>query len=341
MRLFDQIAQHATPLLVAVETSGCEPRLVQLPGAADFALQIRSCPLRYVLTDDLAAACAELSLAEGDRLRGCLDLIHLPATSFWVEWNDGARARAVSAYSGPPAGAPATKVGALVTATLDGRRGTMRTFWEDPDGSTCLAPVETHLDLDCCWPAPGALHALFDGGLARVAAVGDPALDELLDCLRFRYDGRWAQYYRSARLSAQAQQELLRTSLGAVVRDAPLLLAFALLLAARSATHSRPVDCQRLNRRRHQRNKPPLLAHLEVSCRLDLASTDNLGPARVAGRRTARLHQVRGHLVRRADQIFWRKNHVRGRLASGRVLSRTVQLSCGRPVAAAPDASGI
>lgn len=331
MRLFDHITQHATPLLVALETPAADARLVRLPGAIDFAPQIVSCPLRYVLSDDLTAACAELSLAGGDRLSSCLDLIHLPGTSFWIEWNDVARARAVGSrgHGGPSGLRAVAKVGALVTASADGRRATLRTFWEDPEGSACLAPLETQLDLDCRWPPASALHSLFGGGLARVTDSEDPGLDELLDCMRFRYDARWAQYYREAQLDPQSQKELLRSSLASVARDMPLVLAFALLLGAHNATEARRVDCQRLNRRRRQRNKRPLLEHLEVSCRIDLAPAEARGSRGSSGRRAPRLHHVRGHLVRRADELYWRKTHLRGRLALGQVHSRTVKLSFG------------
>ena len=58
MRLFDQITQHATPLLVAIETPGTQARLVRLPGALEFAPQINSCPLLFdkdppVVTQDI------------------------------------------------------------------------------------------------------------------------------------------------------------------------------------------------------------------------------------------------------------------------------------------------
>jgi hypothetical protein len=173
------------------------------------------------------------------------------------------------------------------------------------------------------------LPSVLDGGFARVRAAEDPGLDELLDCMRFRYDARWAQYYREAQLDAPALDQLLRSSLASVARDMPLVLAFALLLGAHNATRARRVDCQRLNRRRQQRNKRPLLEHLEVSCRIDLDPADVRTAGVGSGRRAPRLHHVRGHLVRRADEIYWRKTHVRGRLTLGQVRSRTVKLSFG------------
>jgi hypothetical protein len=47
----------------------------------------------------------------------------------------------------------------------------------------------------------------------------------------------------------------------------------------------------------------------------------------MGSRRPARLHHVRGHLVRREDRIFWRMAHLRGQALQGLVRSRTVCLS--------------
>jgi hypothetical protein len=41
-------------------------------------------------------------------------------------------------------------------------------------------------------------------------------------------------------------------------------------------------------------------------------------------RRASRLHLVRGHLVRRGSQIFWRVPHLRGSARSGEIHTRTV-----------------
>jgi len=327
MRLLDQITQHATPLIVIGESGSDLTRPLRLPGAADFAAQIRACPLRYVLSDQLAAVCAELALAGGDRLSSCLDLIHLPAETFWIEWSESARARAAAGqHPCSGAGAP-LRVGALVRSSLDGRRGVLRTFWEDEQGVPCLAPLETHLDLACRWPPAASLQSLLNGGLARLSATDDPGLEELLECMRFRYDPQWAAYYRDAHLAAEAQVQLLYASLATVARDMPLVLAFALLLGARNALATRRVDREQLNRRRRLRNQRPLLEHLEVSCRLDVGPCAATGHG--PGRRAPRLHYVRGHLLRRANEIYWRKTHMRGRAVLGRVHSRTVRLSFG------------
>jgi hypothetical protein len=43
-------------------------------------------------------------------------------------------------------------------------------------------------------------------------------------------------------------------------------------------------------------------------------------------RRGPRMHHVRGHLVRRGSQVFWRVPHLRGRPAFGYLRARSVLL---------------
>ena len=63
-----------------------------------------------------------------------------------------------------------------------------------------------------------------------------------------------------------------------------------------------------------------------------MAPLRDSGPADLegAGRRSPRLHHVRGHLVRRDSQVFWRLPHLRGNASRGVVRSRTVCLSFAR-----------
>jgi len=95
-----------------------------------------------------------------------------------------------------------------------------------------------------------------------------------------------------------------------------------------SAVHSRERQSfERLNRSRIKSGKAPLLDHIEVRAPLlpeyRTASSDESESVR----RSPRLHHVRGHLVRRGSQLFWRVPHLRGSARLGVVRSRTVQLS--------------
>lgn len=332
MRLLDEITQRATPLWVTANSSTSDRGLRRLPGAFDFADQLRTCPLRYVLDDGLTEACVDLVLAGGDRLSGCLDLIRLPAQRFWVEWNDSVRERLLRGTAAAQDSPACARAGALVESSADGRRGLLRSFWVDAEGMVCLAPLETHLDLGAEWPQreSGAAAAL--DGCARLVDPQDPELETLLDCMRFRFQEPWAAYYREAQLAPFAAERLLRTSLATVARDMPIVLAFALLLGARNGVQQHVVDHGALNRRRLARHKAPLLAHIEVRCLAGVEAHRSGGAAQESsGRRAPRLHHVRGHLVRRANELFWRRAHVRGRAAAGRILTRTVRLSFAAP----------
>jgi hypothetical protein len=337
MNLLDQIAQCSTPFRVedpADGAGGPAGGATILPGPADFSRRVAACPQRYVLSDDLVSVCTDLALAEGDRLSACLDLIHLPGRDLWVEWNDAARDRALANLSstggGPDAGAErgATRAGALVSSSPCGRRGLLRTFWSDRSGALTLAPMETHLDLDGRWPAPPLQLPVFEGGLVRINASDDPDAVDLFDCLRFRFDDRWSAYYRRHPMCSGERHAIMCRSLETVARDMPMILAFSLLLGARAALATHPVERSRLNRHRSAQDKPPLLDHVQVTCPL-LAQAPLRSEAGAARglRRTARLHHVRGHLVRRGHCVYWRTAHVRGHSSLGRVRSRTVTLS--------------
>ena len=337
MRLLDQVAHHSTPFSVSVDAYGANEqigRVTTLPGPADFAHRVAGCPLRYVLSDDLVAVCTDLALAGGDRLSSCLDLIHLPGPDLWVEWSDAARDRALAELApkvgmrvtGPEGGA--RTAGALISSSACGRRGLLRTFWSDEQGAVTLAPMETHLDLDRGWPALPFHVPVFAGGLVAVNVSDDPESADLFDCMRFRFDDGWSAYYRSHKLTAAKKHEILYSSLGAVARDMPMILAFSLLLGARAALATRPVERSRLNKHRSTNNKPPLLDHIEVRCPLiEQVAGPSAATASTEFRRGPRLHHVRGHLVRRGYRVFWRTAHVRGRASFGKVHSRTVTLS--------------
>jgi hypothetical protein len=168
------------------------------------------------------------------------------------------------------------------------------------------------------------------GGFLSVGQSDSPAITTLLNHVRFRFDPAWGRFYRDAATDRAAQRHVVRGSLAAVSWDPPLLLAFFLLLSAKDATRSIPVSRAAINRKRAAHGHAPLLDHIEVRASLD--RVEDSGPSRVesAGRRTPRLHHVRGHLVRRDSRVFWRQPHLRGSASCGMVRSRTVCLSFTR-----------
>ena len=332
MHLLDQLAQSRSPLLLALDFAPRQP--ISLTGPADYASRVSGCPLRYVLGDDLTHAAAHLAFAEGDQLASCLDLVRIPATHLWVEWSDEVHKKVIhetGAASDFDADARGRRVGILLEATPCGRCGTARTFWtQATDGdvpAVTLSPIETHIDLRDVKTGGTVEGGLMSGGFVRVTDERDPAMDTLLDNARFRFDGRWTEYYRAAARTAESQHAAVSGSLAAVARDVPLLLAFFLLLNARDATSRVPVTREILNIKRSRLGRPPLLDHIEVRASLDRLATAADSERHRGERRTPRLHHVRGHLVRRGNSIFWRSPHVRGRASLGAVRTRTVCLA--------------
>jgi hypothetical protein len=335
MRLLDRVATCQAPLLLALDQSPAVP--LEVTGPAYYASRVAECPLRFVLGDDVTRASAELAFADGARLVGCLDLLRMPASQIWIEWNDEVHQRVVydtRSVADYDTAASNRRVGVLLQASADGNRAIGRTFWvdvaEDEGSEVSLSPLETHIDLRGEFVEAADISAILSGGLAAVASRANAAIDTLLSHVRFRFDAPWAAYFRAAATDPEIQRRAVHSSLAAVARDVPLILAFFLLLSAKDATRSVPISRAAINRKRQANGRAPLLDHIEVHESLDAVHHIEGGCALV-GRQSPRLHHVRGHLVRREDRVFWRMPHLRGSGARGMVRSRTVCLSFARP----------
>jgi hypothetical protein len=323
LRLLDLVAQSTSAAPTLPEGWG-------FPGAHHFADAVRACPLRLVLADDLTQCTIQLAYAEGERLSGCLDLIHVPSQQLWLEWLEAARQSTLSEMPACTC-APCYSVrrtGVLIAADPAGRAGTMRTFWSTQDEQVYSAALLTDFDLDRVVRPPLDIDAVFSGAAFGAVIAVEPALDELLSHVCFRLDPAWANYYRAAHLTESQQSLVLREVLGTMAFDMPMILALFLLFAAKDGLQRRAAALEHLNRTRRRSGKRPLLEHIEVrapiavgyQCPAPLAANANR-------RRGPRLHHVRGHIARRGDKVFWRLPHLRGSARLGVVRSRTVQLS--------------
>src|ERR1700761_987332 len=333
MRLLDVIAQSRNPFLVQPDASGARPMV--LSGPSDFARQIADCPLRFVMADDLTRASAELAFAEGDRLADCLDLLRIPASLLWVEWNDAVHQQVIyqcGAVAQTDPCASGRRVGVLLQAADGGRSGIARTFWSVANAADAceaiLSPLEIHIDLDKRFGCTPDITGMLSGQYAGFTDNRDPGVAELLTRVRFRFDAKWLNYYALAARKSATRDRVARESLAAVSCDIPLLLAFFLLLNAKGATRPVPIQRHQLNLKRSARHRSPLLDHGEVHACLSASSPiESTLSDGLRTRRPSRLHHVRGHLVRREDRVFWRVPHLRGSAAQGVVRSRTVCLS--------------
>jgi hypothetical protein len=255
----------------------------------------------------------------------------MPATRLWVEWCVEPWQAALQSYGFPFVEVASRWIGrrgALVTGSIDGRRGLVRTFWTTghTDRDVFASSIESYFDFDTPeGEAPTApdRHESFKTIQVRDEARegGDDALSR---CFRFRYERSWSEYYGSARLSEAQREALWRHALGTIALDIPMLLAFILLLSTRNGLPQRPSDHRRLNTVRTKSGKVPLLDYVHVRAPLLPAYFEQNRAEPRSVRRSPRLHHVRGHLVRRGGQLFWRVPHLRGSARSGAVQTRTV-----------------
>jgi hypothetical protein len=333
VKLIDSVAQCHTPYVVQSRTNG---RLTALNNTADCAELVARSPLRYVLSDDLTRLCADLAYSKGAGTVSCADLLHVPAEALWVEWCNEPWSNALQQYGFPliPAGAQwVGRRGAWILASRDGRRGLVRTFWSASGDDVLASSVEAFFDFDTAAgeePEPLDARAGFVGKVYDSERTDDDILGR---CFRFRYEQSWAQYYGDAALTDELRCGLWRHAVGTIAMDIPMLLTFFLLLATRSGLPQSAQSLEHLNRRRLKCGKAPLLDHIEVrspvlpeyrDCARGEPRTTRLGP---------RLHHVRGHLVRRGSQIFWRVPHLRGSARTGLVRTRTVTWTFDRALA--------
>lgn len=324
MNLIDSVAQYHAPFVVQNQTSG---QVTALNNTADCAGLFARCPLRYVLTDNLTRLCADLAYSKGAGTVACADLLHVPAETLWVEWCNDPWKNALQQYGFPlvPAGAQwVGRRGAWVRSSRDGRRGLVRTLWSAGAADVLASSVEAYFDFDT---VPGDEPEPFDGRVGFRGKVYDSERsddDVLARCFRFRYEQSWSEYYGAAGLSSEVSFALWRHAVGNIAMDIPMLLTFFLLLATRSGLPQRAQSFEQLNRRRLRRGKAALLDHIEVYAPVLPEYRDGPRGEPHTARTSPRLHHVRGHLVRRGSQIFWRVPHLRGSARQGAVHSRTV-----------------
>jgi hypothetical protein len=322
MRLLDLIAQSSPSQLGA-------PPARPSSGPHHFAQAVHACPLRLVLADDLTRCSTALAYAEGDRLNGCLDLVHVPSERLWVEWAEQPRLEALSDILEVQIEPTVTggRAGVLISSDASGRAGTIRSFWSTPDGRAYCAALIADFDLNLPIRAWNSVAEVFNGKSAGVTVSAEPAFDALLSHIRFRFDPAWLDHYRSANLSDDQQSAVLCTALGSTAFIIPMLFSLFLLLAAKGGAEQRAVNLDRLNRVRRHAGESELLEHVEVFTSLRAQRDDRRAHIDASTRVGRRPHHVRGHLARRGYSVFWRSPHLRGNARLGAVRSRTVKLT--------------
>lgn len=305
MYLYDQVAQSTREMLVEDALGNVH----HVPGPRELAADVRACSTRYVLDATVRDTCLELICNRAEAIRLEDPCYRIPHQAMWVEWTDLVGA----------GGTPSQRAGVLILAGDEtGRRGTMHSFSQDARGKPWAAQVFFHFDFDNILSDEDALCGI------RFDEVRDP--DEVMRIFRHgmgQIDRRWLAFFRG---SGGLPREALQTMMRATIPDFGMLCAFLLLLSLECAVAQPRPGLAKINRARSRTGRSLLLDHLEVSLRL-AAVGEGGGYGAGSGRAISRLHQVRGHLVRRAGKTFWRMHHLRGDAAMGVVASRTVRVS--------------
>jgi hypothetical protein len=325
MRLADRISQCHTPFVVTNRKNGT---VTHLNNAAEYAKDINNCATRYVLTDELTRLCTALAFSKGANTLSCADLLRIPAERVWVEWTEAPWRNELAQYgfNSPGHSACSGRRGVFIRSTPQGRQGLLRTFWASGESELDVlsSSMEAYFDFDT---QEGEEPAAIDGQKQPLFGVSDNAAgkaDILQRCFRFRFERSWQDYYDEAWLTSIQAAAVSHHALGAIAIDIPMVSAFFLLLATRPALPRRPLMLERLNRVRSKAGKARLLDQIEVFAPILPEYRHVTGEASRTTRRASRLHHVRGHLVRRGSQIFWRVPHLRGRARCGVIGTRTV-----------------
>jgi hypothetical protein len=331
MRLADRIAQCHAPFVVQNAKDGS---VTHLNNAASFARDIERCATRYVLSDELTRLCTALAYSKGARTLACTDLLHVPAERVWIEWTEAPWRNELAGYGFSHASVSCSgRRGIFIQSNREGRLGLMRTFWTGGESELEVrsSSMEAYFDFDT---QEGDDPVAFDRRTQPSFGVSDSAVgkgDILRRCFRFRFERSWQNYYDTGQLTTVQSAALAHHALGSIAIDIPVVLAFFLLLSTRPNLPRRPLMLERLNRARSKSGKPRLLDQIEVFSPLLSEYPPSHGGASGVARRASRLHHVRGHIVRRGSQIFWRVPHLRGHARSGVIHSRTVTWTLDAP----------
>ena len=198
MRLLDKVAQTTRPIIVRTFADG---HTWCFPGADALADDIRQCPLRYVLHDEVTEICTQLAFESDTVLSSSIALLRIPAPRLWLEFVGIARKKVftdLGRADGDPNSCPQQRVGLLVTCDERGRKGSIKACWDSEAGDELdVAPFAIEFDFDDeSFSKRG--YATVDGTSIGVSIGDCPALDALYNCVRFNLHPEWHRYYRNS-----------------------------------------------------------------------------------------------------------------------------------------------
>ncbi len=329
-RLIDRVIHYKAPLEIL---SPDRTRKYRLPGAANLARSLRETPLRYVLDAHVTRFCTQSACTSPQLIEQCLDLISLPAPRFWVEFDDTERLSALETYArGLSAGRRSTaaapkagcRVGLLVEADADGAGGSIKVCW-------CSSADDLHPDVSPAlirFSLRSRMAPHTSSGYGHAAPMADGPLAVLRPLNQFsciQVDEVWMRYYRAVAKSDLDLQKAMKDLAANIWFDWTLLASFLVCLNVQGGLDQRKVERREPlynGRKLRMAGRPE---HVEVTSTL---LGERIAVSNQAGgqARARRLHFVRGHLVRRADRIFWRSPHLRGDISLGHPVKKTINM---------------
>jgi len=321
MRLIDQINKAN---YVAVEKA--EGACVRVKTAADFRQILRATPQRYILDDTATKLCAELAVLDTKLLYKSFDVLRLPAERFWVEWRERPKFEALELAQAVLPGAasipPDSRGGILIEASPGARSGSAWLFSGEKDDPEFF-PLYLQFSTEAAMPPPRRAGALSTFSISNSTI---PHLKPVLDHCLLSVEASWANHYSRSMKCVEDANRAIEGLANKLWLDWPFVAAFLLLYQTPSVFRARPSDLRTLNSARAKRGKADLLEHVEIVASLCARGPGGPAASGARGLGGKRLHHVRGHLVRRGDNLHWRSPHLRGDGALGVIATRTVRV---------------
>lgn len=282
----------------------------------------------FVLTENVAIACSEVSRSRPSSILSAIDLIRAPYPYTWIEWQPSDRH-----YNRDNGKTIPTWVGMMVETDRNGSRGRGILAWAHK-GDVEVCPFGLVFD----WSSELSEPVL------RRYNVPEDIIQEREAQLNNRAEfntapSRWAhlkgdefefEAYKSLCRHSEilpvdfcsefihrydlmpSRSAMARSFIDDVSGELPFVESFFLLLNSRnSVLEQQRENLVRLNKKRAKAKKTPLKEFITTRMRLSRVQ-QNKANAMGFDREAARRHMVRGHFKVRSSGVYWWGAHMRG-----------------------------
>jgi hypothetical protein len=278
---------------------------------------------RFVLDENATIAMARLALLRPSNIMEARAFLRPPALPMWIEYLDPAR-KAVWAEEGmsvdPDAHHP-WRNGLLLLPGLTDDEVLISSFWNFKDADPSGMGMRFHTT-----PFAMLFNLALDGRmltrLEHYRQLND--LAPYSHAYRFRDDPREVEALNRIRAHGCAVSSPLIQFSEALIESSPpslvaswasdigqemvFLLCALLMLNSKNLAERRPVEFEKLNRKRGKMGRPPLRDYTEIRLRMPKGA---MGVGTRDGA-ACMAHWYRGHYKIRKTGVFWWRSHMRG-----------------------------